>query len=210
MKIYESMIQGSEEWFNARKGIATASEYRKILTPTGRLSKSATAYMRKLTRECVIDDPMVFMGNDYTEWGHEYEPHARREFEEIKGDKVHEVGFCVSSKNKILGCSPDGLIKDMFGKWTEGVEIKCPGVDKHVEYLLDNELPSDHKMQVHGSMAVTGLNAWWFMSYFPGLRPLIIRVERDEFTNKLDAVLDEFVIEYAKVREEVLKAILPE
>jgi putative phage-type endonuclease len=210
MKVFESMIQGSEEWFDARKGVATASEFGKILTPTGRLSKSSTAYMRKLTRECIIDDPMTFLGNDYTEWGNEYEKHARKEFEEVKGEKVHEVGFCISDRNNVVGCSPDGLIKDMFEKWTEGLEIKCPSVDKHVQYLMEGELPGAYKMQVHGSMAVTGLNAWWFMSYFPGLRPLIIRVERDEFTNKLDAVLDEFVIEYAKVREEVLKAILPE
>ena len=34
-------------------------------------------------------------------------------------------------------------------------------------------------------MAVTGLAAWWFMSYYPGLDPLILQVERDEYTEKV-------------------------
>jgi hypothetical protein len=27
---------------------------------------------------------------------------------------------------------------------------------------------------------VTGYKAWWFVSYYPGLKPLILKIERDE------------------------------
>ena len=209
MIISENVEQGSEQWFNLRKGRATASQFKKILTPTGKKSASAKGYMRVLARECICADPMEFFGNKYTEWGNEHEPDARDLFETETGLKVHEVGFVNRADDAPVGCSPDGLIMDDAGNYVGGLEIKCPQVDTHVGYLLDGELPSDYKMQVHGSMAVTGLPYWYFMSYFPGLNPLIIKVERDAFTDTVSTALDDFVIEYAAERERVLAAILP-
>lgn len=209
MIVSEKIEQQSEEWFNLRKGRATASEFSKILTATGRISKQSIGYMRKLARECVCDDPMVFMGNKHTEWGNEQEPVARAFFEEQMGIPVTEVGFVGRGDGAPVGCSPDGLIADAEGNWLGGLEIKCPQVDTHVDYLLEGELPSAYKLQVHGSMAVTGLPYWYFMSFFPDLNPLIIKVERDSFTEKVSEALDQFVIDYAEERERVLAAILP-
>jgi len=203
-----NMEQGSEEWLNARKGRATASEFSKIITSTGKPSKQAEGYMRRLARECVIDDPHVFMGNKHTEWGHDNEPHARDLFTEIKGFEVDEVGFVISDKLQVVGCSPDGLISD-DGEYIAGLEIKCPQVDTHVDYLLEGVLPSAYKLQVHGSMAVTGLDSWWFMSYFPGLNPLIIKVERDGFTRMIEDRLEEFVLQYQDVIQKVHAKIIP-
>jgi hypothetical protein len=64
-------------------------------------------------------------------------------------------------------------------------------------------LPDDHKQQVHGAMAVTGLRRWDFFSYFPGLQPFHITVLRDAYTDKLAASLDQFIIDYAAAREAV-------
>ena len=48
-------------------------------------------------------------------------------------------------------------------------------------------------LQVHGGMAVTGLPFWYFMSYYPGLPPFIVKVERDDaFISKLKTELDVF------------------
>lgn len=208
MIVAEKMEQGSEEWLQIRKGRATASEFKNILTPTGLLSKSSQGYIRKLVRECVCDDPMIFMGNKYTEWGHEKEAEARVVFSKIMSLDVIEVGFVGRADKAPIGCSPDGLIVD-FDEYKGGVEIKCPQVDKHVEYLLEGNLPDEYKLQVHGSMAVTGLPFWYFMSYFPGLKPLILKIERDEFTDKVTAALNDFVIRYAEQRQGILDAILP-
>ncbi len=202
------MEQGSEEWLNARKGRATASEFDKIITATGRESKQAEAYMRKLARECYIDDPMTFMGNKYTDWGHEHEPAARELFTELKGIEVEEVGFVISDKLQVVGCSPDGLIRG-GDDYVAGFETKCPQVDTHVDYLLDGVLPPKYRLQVHGSMAVTGLDTWWFMSYFPGLKPLIVEVKRDDFTALVEDRLEQFVLDYQDVIKEVHAAIIP-
>ncbi len=214
MIVYEDLIQGSEEWEQTRLGRATASQASNILTPTGKLSVSRIKYARKLGRECRLSDPMEFQGNKFTDWGNDHENEARERFEEITGIDVTEVGFC-TREDGIIGCSPDGLIgfvKDIFGEshYEAGLEIKCPTVDKHAEYLIEGVLPSEYNLQVHWSMATTGLNAWWFMSYFPETNPLIIKVERDEFTDKVSEAMDDFIIDYREERERVLNALFGE
>lgn len=224
MIVHENMIQGSEEWENIRLGRATASQASMIFTPTGKLSASRVKYARRLARECRMKDPMEFQGNKYTDWGNEHESEARAVFEKETGKEVHEVGFCTRA-DRIIGCSPDGLIKK-DGEWAEGLEIKCPQVDKHGEYLLEGELPPEYKLQVHWSMATTGLNAWWFMSYFPDVvsrptednpngviiktNPLILKIERDEFTEKVSEAMDQFIIDYRDIRNETLDALYGE
>ena len=206
--ILDKFPQGSDEWLQSRKGRATASQAKSILTPTGKLSKSATGYMRRLARECVIDDPQAFQGNKFTEWGHEFEAEARMVFTKQTGFDVSEVGLCVNKDNLILACSPDGLV--MFDQAIiAGLEIKCPSVDTHVEYLMEGVLPSEYAVQVHWSMMVTGIRHWYFMSYFPGLNPLILRVEYDDFTEKLKEAAELFCIAYASEKERVFRAIIP-
>lgn len=203
--------QGSEQWMAIRKGRATASEFNKIMTAGGRVSRQAKRYMRKLARECVCDDPLEWMGNKYTDWGEQTEAEAREVFSERMGLKVEQVGFVLRADEAPLGCSPDGLIRDEKGeRYVAGLELKCPQVDTHVDYLMKGILPDAYRLQVHGSMAVTGLDTWYFMSYFPALNPFILPVTRDEFTEKVSKALDEFLIEYAKERDLVLKAILPD
>jgi len=116
MIIAEKLEQGSEEWFQLRKGRITASDFDKILTPTGQLSKSSQKYLQKLVRECVCDDPMQFIGNKYTEWGCVMEDEARQHFSEVMGLDVVEVGFVNRADNAPIGCSPDGLIVDVIAK----------------------------------------------------------------------------------------------
>jgi len=46
--------------------------------------------------------------------------------------------------------------------------------------LLSGELPSEYFGQVQSSLYVTDFKFWDFVSYSPGLKPLIVRVQRDE------------------------------
>ncbi len=201
--------QGTEEWLNARKGRATASNASKIVTPTGKLSASADGYLRQLAREHICDDPLQFAGNKATEWGHTHESAARDLFREKTGLTVREVGFCQSLTHVALGCSPDGLITIGDGNLIAGLEIKCPQVDTHVEYLLEGILPKAYAPQVHWSLAITGLPVWYFMSYFPGLNPLIVKVERDEYTEKIEKAAIEFAEKYAIDAPKIWEKILP-
>ncbi len=61
-----------------------------------------------------------------------------------------------------------------------------------MEYICKGVLPDDYKAQVHGQLIVTGRDWVDFMSYFPGLPKFLIRVEPDDFTDKLRSYLDRF------------------
>lgn len=206
-KVWPDMIQGSEAWLAARKGRATASEFSKIVTPTGKLSKQAEAYARRMARESVCDDPFEFAGNRATDWGNEYEPFAREAFAQETGLDLVEIGFAIHERMTCVGCSPDGIIID-DGEPVAGLEIKCPGPDKLVDWHLgDGGVPADYLPQVHGSMIVTGLRCWEFVGYFPGAPLYRARAEWDAYTDKLRAALEQFVIDYAKIRPAVLRAL---
>ena len=197
------MPQRSPEWYAIRKGKATASQMSNIITPTGRASSSSLGFMRKLARECVIDDPSPGFDSFDMKWGREHEDEARVEFKRITTLHMDEVGFITNDKLKHVGISPDGWMPLI----NEGWEVKCPKVDTHVKYLMSGDLPSEYKLQVHSSIVVAEADSWHFMSYFPGLKPFIIEVERDEFTDKVEAALIKFNDEFQAVKQNIIDAI---
>ena len=208
MKIYPEMIQGSEEWLRARKGRLTASQMSKVITATGKLSAQWEKLAIKLAAECVKpEEAPAFIGNIHTDRGHELEPVARDWFAEWSGLDVRTVGFVTKEGNPVLGCSPDALIYE--GKSpVAGLEIKCPLVETHALYHYENQLPEAYRAQVHGSMAVTGLRKYWFMSFNEGTEPFTKLVEWDDYTDKVAEALDEFVIKYSEIRASVISKLI--
>jgi len=73
------------------------------------------------------------------------------------------------------------------------LEIKCPTLPVAVEYLLNGTLPNIYLPQCQGQLFVSGRKWVDFLSYYPGLKPLILRVPRDNvFITKLKILLIEF------------------
>lgn len=205
MIVHPSVQQGSEQWLAMRRGRPTASRFKDIITAQkGELSKSAKGYIAELIGECFCPEWVDFAGNKLTDRGTEMEPEARKAYEAHTGYSVTEVGFCTRADG-VVGCSPDALIPyPVSGGYIAGVEIKCPSPKVHVGWMIDGTLPDEHKQQVHGSMAVTGLDCWHFFSYFPGMKPFHIVITRDDYTEKLSASLDQFLIDYAAARTAVI------
>ena len=122
----------------------------------------------------------------WTKRGTEMEPVALADYERRTGNTVERVGFILHDCGK-FGCSPDGLVSAKT--WSlpkQGLEIKCPEGKTHLRYLREGVLPNEYVCQVHASMAVTGLDRWDFFSFHPNLPPLLLTVERDDFTNQLE------------------------
>lgn len=170
--IVHDFEQGTEEWFAARRGIPTASEFSKILTATGKPSTSAQTYMYSLIAERLAGQEVDQYTNEWMERGKQLEAEARDLFVFTTDIEISQVGF-ITDDERIIGCSPDGW------NGTVGLEIKCPKASTHIKYLLGGTCPSDYVPQVQGSMYVTKAESWWFMSYYPGLDPLIVKVDRD-------------------------------
>jgi hypothetical protein len=199
--------QGSAEWFELRRGLATGSHFAEVMA-AGRGGAEATGrrnYRMRLALEIVTGKvaKSTFSGNAHTERGKELEPFARMAYESITGHIVEEVPFI---KHNFLSCgvSPDGLIG------TEGmVEFKCPIPSIHWDYLqLDGKPPAEYKWQVYGEMWIA--NRKWndFVSYCEdmpeSLQTHITRVHWDDsIIAELDAGVSKFLAEVAVTVKEI-------
>lgn len=191
--------QGSYEWEQARLGIPTASAYSKILTPsTLKLSKSAAPYRNQLLAEWLVGHSLDLTPQTaWMERGTEMEPEARAFYEMHHDCTVERVGFVLRDDGR-TGGSPDGLVGD-----DGGLEIKCPALHTHVDYLLNNSALADaYRVQVQGYLYLTG-RAWWdIISYTPELPHVCVRIERDEvFAAALDQALADFLADLDAARE---------
>ena len=191
--------QYSPEWWDIRRGVPTASRFGKIITPkTGKLSAQADTLIAELIAETfrrgsVEPDRPI---NRSMEHGIATEDQARKWYAFDREAELKQVGFCKTDDDR-FGCSPDALVGD------DGVlELKCPNVETHVGYVMDGTLPDDYKAQVHGHLIVTGRPWCDFVSYVTDqadLEPFVVRVQPDEFTDKLRKALDEFYERYQAV-----------
>ena len=138
------------------------------------------------------------------------EPIARQNFCDRMALNVAEVGF-VTRDDGVWGCSPDGLVLCRSDqKVLGGLELKCPDGPKHLEHLDNGKLPAEYMQQVHCSMAVTGLDHWYFMSFCEFYEPFILRIERDEFTDKVEDAMNRFQAFYQTESERLLNFKLKE
>ena len=126
------------------------------------------------------------------------EKEAAAAFSKWHEKEVIGIGFAVH-KSGFAGCSPDGLIEGL----PHGFEGKCPLPATHVDYLLKGELPPVYRDQVHGSMAVTGAQGWWFQSYCPGLPTFRIFTMRDDYTERMASGIWEFAECLKSATEEI-------
>lgn len=199
--------QRSADWFRARAGLLTASNMGRLLTPkTQKPAAGQEEVIIELIASCVRPDEVVFEGNFHTDRGNALEPDARAEFAEIMGMKVQETGF-IRSTQLPIGCSPDGLLGDSVETATCGLEIKCPLAKNHIKYFMSGVCPPQYLGQVHGSMIVTGLSQWYFMSYCPGFKPFITLVKRDGYTQRLEEEIVSFCGKYAEQYKKIIPTV---
>lgn len=188
--------QGTTEWHLARRGVPTASNFSKIITSSGKKSLSREKYMYELAGQKLGGIVEETYQSFAMQRGTLLESEAR-DLYEFAHSPVQKVGLCLSDCGR-WGASPDGLVGE-----NGGLEIKCPLIYTHVEYLLKSkdEMPIEYFQQVQGALLVTGREWWDFVSYYPGLKPLIIREdpepvfqrllkkELEEFCNELDELV---------------------
>lgn len=188
--------QGSEEWFEARLGFVTASNFPKVLNKrTGR-----GLYMRKLAAERLTGFQEESYKNGIMENGQLTEAEARWFYEAANDLSVRQVGFVMRDKD--IGGSPDGLVGE------DGIiEIKCPLSSTHISNILSNKMPSEYEPQVQGLLWITERQWCDFISYDPRViaRPMFtVRIERDtEYIPTLSAQVTVFV----KDLKEMIKKI---
>ena len=173
MKILH-MEQGSDEWFAARCGIPSASNFSKILAngKGGAPSKTRLSYLRELAGERITGARAENYTNHHMERGKEMEAEARNLYTFATDSPVEQVGFVL---NYGAGASPDGLVGD------DGLlEIKTALPRILIEHLEAATTPPEHVAQIQGQMWVAERQWCDLLIYWPAMPPFQIRVERDD------------------------------
>jgi putative phage-type endonuclease len=170
------MEQGSEAWHDVKCARISGTTFQNVMSAKG------TASYKDLITNIAGEYLSGIKEDTYTnvimERGIELEPFAANLYEEITGRNIQEVGFCTSEfDNDIdewVGVSPDRLVDE------NGIlEIKCPIMKTHLNYIRANVMPNNYKWQVQGQLFITGAEYCDFMSYYPNLKPFIITVAPD-------------------------------
>jgi hypothetical protein len=193
MKILDCK-QGSFEWFEARLGIPTASNFAHVLSK----GKPRKTYMMKLIAE-KLTGKITQNGNSASmDRGHMHEPRARTAYEFKKGRSVKQVGF-ILNEYVDAGSSPDGLV----GR-DGSIEVKSKSPHLHVEVMVNDKLPAEHKAQVQGGLWIAEREWCDFISYSPPLDMFVKRVYRDE---KYISELEKAVIKFNDEMKELLERL---
>jgi len=171
MEIF-NMPQLSESWFEIKLGKIGASSMGKVLMGGGKTRKS---YMLKLAAERLTGERIETYSNAAMLRGIELEPEARQAYEFIRDVEVVQVGWV--ERNNDIGCSPDGMVND-----NGLVEIKCPLATTLIEYHTNPKgwVPPEYRAQLQAQLWTCEKKWVDFFVYHPKLKPLLLRVERDE------------------------------
>lgn len=172
---YPELIQGSEEWLEARRGILTASVVGKFITPTLKVASNETtrALTRLLVAERITGRIVPTFTSDAMMRGHLDEPIAREHYSEHNAP-ASELGFMVRtmSDGSRLGYSPDGLVGDVGL-----IEVKSAEPKIHLKRVIEGFIEHDHMAQMQAGLFVSGRKWCDYISWCGGLPMWVMRVE---------------------------------
>lgn len=181
MKFIDGLVQGTDEWHEARRGRITGSRFKdaRDRLKNGQPSGKCMLYALDVARERCGGKAADKYQNAAMRFGTEQEPEARAAYEAFSGNVVYEVGFAVDEEG-YFGLSPDGLVGD------DGVlEIKTMvSSDTLFKAMVDGDI-SEYIDQINGYLWLLGRKWVDLVLWAPDLAPLgmqmkVIRIERDE------------------------------
>lgn len=200
MTIHHDVQQGSPEWHNLKKGMPTASNFHRIVTPAKwQLSGQARRYAFRLAAEILLDAvfPESLDGIEAVKRGRDLEPEAVIKYEQESKSETTLVGLLTTDDGRI-GASPDRLI---VGLCPAGLEVKCPLPPTHLEYLIDG-FGSDYLIQAQGQIFVGEFDFVDRYSYHPQAPSVLARTWRDD---KQQKILQETLSHFLDIRDEIIE-----
>lgn len=194
IRYYWDVEQNTEEWARLRRGVLTASNIHKILTPAKLEMTKATGYLYDFCRQRLDDMPYGNFSTRHTDRGHLEESLALTVYENKFG-KLKRCGFVENTMHGIkIGCSPDALFGD-----DGGVQVKSFTPNVQFGNIIEDKIEPEHALQVQFELLVTGRKWWDFVQQSSGTHQAVTRIYPDP--EKQQKILDACKAFYARVDE---------
>lgn len=213
--------QGTAEWFEARSGIPTASEFSTVMSegradgvlPNAMLdalvksgASAATVAAAVKAAKSRNSNPAAVRAKYLRQLAGEiltgepapegYSNGFMERGQELEDEARRMFAFMRDVEPLRVGFIKNGRMgcsPDSLVGEDSGLEIKVAIPAVQIERLQRGDLPPEHKAQVQGSMLVTGRPTWHFVSYCPKLPALILTVPRDdEYVSQLGKAIVAF------------------
>lgn len=185
------------EWYKARIGKFTASNFGKIMSnpadKSAQWSKSLLNCIDKAVSQEYYNRYNERPDSESTRWGMRNEVIARREFVKRTLFSSREMGFVLHPTMKGIGATPDAqIIENETSDDLIIAEIKCPFNQsihqKYISKIFDSSTlkksKSEYFWQVQGTMWITNAKYCYFISFDPrlsgGNKLHIAKIDRDE------------------------------
>jgi hypothetical protein len=184
LTVHVDMIQGSDEWFEARRGLLTASEMNLCLTPGLKIAanEKTRAHVYEIAAQRISGFVEPHYVSDDMLRGQEDEAFSVMAYEGAFG-LTKACGFMVRDFGDCrIGYSPDRLV-GCHGL----IECKSRRQRFQVETLAAQAVPPEYVLQCQTGLLVSGREWLDFVSYSGGLPMAVIRVEPDPVMQ--DAIL---------------------
>lgn len=191
--VIHDVEQGSDEWFQLRLGIPSASNFATVMASgkDGDASMTRGQYLRRLAGEVITGRPAEeTFKSRAMERGKEMEPEAIADYEARKKVKVQRVGLGINFAGLKRCCaSPDALVG-----FDSGLETKTMRPDLMIPLLERGAtLQAEHRAQVQGNMHVFERDQWEFKIFYPKMPDFTVTVARDErYIRELDNEVQRF------------------
>jgi hypothetical protein len=212
------ILQRTTEWYKARIGKFTASNFSNLMAKpadkSALVSKSALNCIEKAAAQLYYNRYFERPDNDATSWGNKNEQKAIGLFSKKTNFTNKVSGFIIHPMYPSVGATPDTIVCEPdFQDDLIIAQIKCPfNSNIHLEYwskIKDNESlknkKSQYYWQIQGEIWVTNAIHSYFISFDPRMKDddqlLIVKIKRDE-----DAIneLEKKIIESVELRDSIL------
>ncbi len=170
------VIQGTEEWLQARIGLITGTRAHQLLSS----ATTRKTLMGKLIAEIDSGESAdADFSSDRMDKAHEDEASAVIEYEFTNDCTVTDTdAFFVSDKYRFAGLSPDGLV-GLDG----GIEIKCLDKHTHSKAMLSGDIDKKYLHQIEWLQFVTGRSWCDYVALCPDLKSMRYWQKRFELTD---------------------------
>jgi len=166
--------QGTLEWYEQRFGCVTGTRIQNAVgakwDARGKKwklgdKKIQDTLMFELLAERMSQNEICDFTSKAMDRGNELEPFAIKSASEVNDINYVTCGMLGCDWSEHFKFSPDAIF-EQNGIVTGGLETKCPSGKKHIEYILNDEVPREYFWQVLGPMILDDCVKWWdFCSY---------------------------------------------